>query len=149
MNNPLIPDYIRRYLLGATPPLDCGVPPGTLPALVEGELNQARVATVGINPHVGLTRDLYPPLDAGGAELYWDDKRRYFHRQPPHILRFLGAGLETVQVLLWRQIRPRRSLPRTPRLLVGSGAMADLASVGRATAENSGQAVTGRTVGRL
>ena len=76
-----IPNYIRDYLLGATPPDGCCIPEGSLPALVEGDLRQARVATVGINPHGGLSRDEYPPLDGGGAEMVWNDKQRYFHKR--------------------------------------------------------------------
>ena len=76
-----IPRYIRDYLLGATPPEGCCVPEGSLPALVEGDLRQARVATLGINPHGGLSRDEYPPLDGGGAEMVWNDKQRYFQKR--------------------------------------------------------------------
>ena len=56
-----IPNYIRDYLFGAKPPAGCCVLEGSLPALVEGNLSQAKVATVGINPHGGLNRDKYPP----------------------------------------------------------------------------------------
>ncbi len=76
-----IPLYIRDYLLGATPPENCCVPEGSLPALVEGDLRQARVATVGINPHSGLRRDKYPSLDEGGAEMAWNDKQQYFQKR--------------------------------------------------------------------
>ena len=76
-----IPSYIRDYLLGARPPENCCVPEDSLPALVEGDLRQARVATVGINPHGGLSRDEYPPLDGGGAEMVWNDKQRYFQKR--------------------------------------------------------------------
>ena len=76
-----IPSYIRDYLLGAKPPNDCCVPEGSLPALVEGDLRQAIVATVGINPHGGLSRDKYPPLDEGGAGMAWNDKQQYFQKR--------------------------------------------------------------------
>ena len=76
-----IPSYIRDYLLGARPPENCCVPEDSLPALVEGDLRQARVATVGINPHGGLSRDKYPPLEEGGAEMVWNDKQRYFQKR--------------------------------------------------------------------
>ena len=76
-----IPNYIRDYLFGAKPPEGCCVLEGSLPALVEGNLSQAKVATVGINPHGGLNRDKYPPLDEGGAEMVWNDKQRYFQKR--------------------------------------------------------------------
>ena len=76
-----IPSYIRDYLLGAKPPKNCCVPEGSLPALVEGDLRQAIVATIGINPHGGLSRDKYPPLDEGGAEMVWNDKQQYFRKR--------------------------------------------------------------------
>ena len=80
MINETIPSYIRDYLLGVTPPENCCVPKGSLPALVEGDLRQARVATVGINPHSGLSRTKYPPMDEGGAEMMWNDKQQYFQK---------------------------------------------------------------------
>ena len=77
----MISETIPGYLLRAKPPKNCCVPEGSLPALVEGDLRQAIVATVGINPHGGLSRDKYPPLDEGGAELVWNDKQQYFQKR--------------------------------------------------------------------
>ena len=75
-----IPEYIREQL-NAQPPEDCCVQHDTLPEIGTGYFEQARVATVGINPHGGARRLSYPPMDEGGAEQAWDDKQRYFERR--------------------------------------------------------------------
>ncbi len=70
-------DY-PAYIRDATPPDGCCVPPVALPHVVEGHVNDAVVATVGINPHGVWQRGDYPPMEADGAEKLWEDKRRYF-----------------------------------------------------------------------
>ncbi len=70
-------DY-PAYIRDATPPSGCCVPAGALPHVVEGHVNEAVVATVGINPHGVWHRGDYPPLSEGGAEKVWEGKRRYF-----------------------------------------------------------------------
>ena len=78
----MIPDYIREQL-HATPPDDCCVPPGAIPAVVEGRLEEARVATIGLNPHGPWFRRDYSPLgqdalDDAGVQRVWDEKRLHF-----------------------------------------------------------------------
>lgn len=75
-----IPECIREQL-NAQPPQGCCVQHDTLPEVGTGYLEKARVATVGINPRAGASRALYPPMDAGGAELAWEDKRGYFEER--------------------------------------------------------------------
>ncbi len=81
-----IPGYLRDYLLSAKPPEGCCVPEGSLPALVEGRLLEAKVATIGINPHSGphtgewLRRD-YSPLDREGSAKLWAAKEGYFEKR--------------------------------------------------------------------
>ena len=70
-------DY-PAYIRGAAPPAGCCVPSEALPHVVEGHVSDAVVATVGINPHGVWRRSDYPPVNAGGAEKLWEDKRRYF-----------------------------------------------------------------------
>jgi len=70
-------DY-PAYIRDATPPDSCCVPAGALPHVVEGQVNEAVVATVGINPHGVWHCSHYPPMAASGAEELWEDKRRYF-----------------------------------------------------------------------
>ena len=70
-------DY-PAYIRDAAPPRGCCVPVGALPHVVEGHVNDAAVATVGINPHGVWHRGDYPPLNEGGAEQVWEEKRRYF-----------------------------------------------------------------------
>ena len=79
----MIPDYMLKQILEAKPPEGCCVPEGALPALAEGHLEIARVATIGINPHGGphtneWLREKYSPLDKGGAERLWEHKTTYF-----------------------------------------------------------------------
>ena len=80
------PGYIRDYVLSAKPPERCGVPDGSLPALAEGRLLEARVATIGINPHGGphtgewLRKD-YSPLDGQGLTKLWAAKEGYFDKR--------------------------------------------------------------------
>lgn len=80
-------DY-PAYIRGAVPPDGCCVPAGSLPHVVEGHVNDAVVATVGINPHGVWHRSDYPPLEEGGAEKLWEDKRRYFEN---HRYRYFTA----------------------------------------------------------
>ena len=82
----MIPDYIREQILHATPPDDCCVPPGAIPAVVEGHLDTARVATIGLNPHGGMLRRHYSPmgqdtLDDAGIKQVWEHKEQYFERK--------------------------------------------------------------------
>ena len=82
----MIPHYIREQLLHATPPDDCCVPPGAIPAIVEGHLDTARVATIGLNPHGAWSRRDYSPmgqdtLDDAGIEKVWEHKEQYFERK--------------------------------------------------------------------
>ena len=82
----MIPDYIRTQLLQAMPPVDCCVPPGALPAIVEGHLDTARVATIGLNPHGPSFRRDYSPLgqdalDDAGIKQVWEHKEQYFERK--------------------------------------------------------------------
>ena len=70
-------DY-PAHIRDATPPDSCCVPPGALPHVVEGHVNDAVVATVGINPHGVWHCSDYPAMEAGGADKLWEDKRRYF-----------------------------------------------------------------------
>ena len=70
-------DY-PAYIQDAAPPDGCCVPPGALPHVVEGHVNDAVVATVGINPHGVWHCSDYPSMEEGGAEKLWEDKRRYF-----------------------------------------------------------------------
>ena len=70
-------DY-PAYIRDAAPPDGCCVPSGALPHVVEGHVNDAVVATVGINPHGVWHCSDYPPMDEGGAEKLWENKRRYF-----------------------------------------------------------------------
>ena len=81
MTSETFPDYIRDYLLGATPPENCCVPEGALPALVVGDLSQAIVATIGINPHGGMRRNNYRPLNEEDAKKAWKDKQQYFQKR--------------------------------------------------------------------
>lgn len=80
-------DY-PAYIRGAAPPDGCCVPAGALPHVVEGHVNDAVVATVSINPHGVWYRCDYPPLNEGGAEELWEDKRRYFEN---HRYRYFTA----------------------------------------------------------
>ena len=80
--NLCLPAYIRKQILCAKPPDGCSVIDGALPALVEGHISEARIATVGINPHGAWYRAQYKPLCAGGAQRFWKDKVQYFeHRK--------------------------------------------------------------------
>ena len=72
-------DY-PAYIRDAAPPDGCCVPVGALPHVVEGHVNEAVVATVGINPHGVWHRSDYPPLMEGGAQQLWEDKQRYFEK---------------------------------------------------------------------
>ena len=81
----MIPHYIRGQLQ-ATPPVDCCVPPGAIPAIVEGHLDTARVATIGLNPHSPWFREHYSPLgqdtlDDVGIEQVWEHQGQYFERK--------------------------------------------------------------------
>ena len=77
-----MPNFIREQILYARPPEECSVPDGSLPALVEGHLAHACIASVGINPRGAWHSNWYLPMDAGGTERFWDDKERYFeHRK--------------------------------------------------------------------
>lgn len=80
-------DY-PAYIRDATPPDGCCVPTGALPHVVEGHVNDAVVATVGINPHGVWHRSDYPSLEEGGAEKLWEDKRQYFEN---HRYRYFTA----------------------------------------------------------
>ena len=80
-------DY-PAYIQGAAPPDGCCVPTEALPHVVEGHVNDAVVATVGINPHGVWYQSDYPPMNAGGAEKLWEDKRRYFEN---HRYRYFTA----------------------------------------------------------
>ena len=75
-----LPGYIAKELR-RSPPKDCCVQQDALPQIAEGYLEEAKVATVGINPRGAAKRADYLPMDAGGDEQAWDHKRRYFERR--------------------------------------------------------------------
>ena len=77
-----VPEYIRRQL-DADPPPNCDVPECAIPALIEGRIDTATVATIGINPHGTWCRYDYAPLrnwelDDLGITRLLEDKKRYF-----------------------------------------------------------------------
>ena len=102
-----IPDYIRDQILYAKPPGGCNVIDGALPALVEGRISEARIVTVGINPHGAWCRAQYQPLDAGGAKRFWEDKVRYFEHRKYRYFSWLEPILNACDASFGGQYDPR------------------------------------------
>ena len=77
-----VPEYIRKRMLSSSPE-DCCVRPCTVPQIFEGFLDEAKVATVGINPHGARDCKKYSPkgicaMDEEGVRQAYKDKRHFF-----------------------------------------------------------------------
>ena len=69
-----IPRYIRDRLLRPIPP-DCCVALNTWPVIANGDPGLARIATVGLNPGGGASRDSIGHLQE------WERQKGYFQRE--------------------------------------------------------------------
>lgn len=81
MSEQTIPEYVRERILSETP-IGCSVPENSLPQIVEGSLEESRIATIGLNLKEPRFHEEYSsteqPLDNRALRKIWDDQVRYF-----------------------------------------------------------------------